>query len=276
MTLNMQGKIINNKVVGGIEWTKTILPDGTQIRGATWNPIAGCKHACRWTMPDGTVAICYAESIAEGIASSVYTEGFDNHYWKPHMLDDPLKKKQGIRIFTGSMADIFGHWVPDEQIEAILDVARQTPRHTYQLLTKNPVRTKQFDMPDNVWVGASMPPDHMWGRALTRKQQIKMFHRTMQSLAEANATIKWLSFEPLSWDVTPVVKNYPGVLDWAVIGAASRGSTYYAPDTMHFLNLQTQLDDYNVPVFYKGNLAIMGDITQPWREEFPEAHHASI
>lgn len=33
----------------GIEWTDY-----------TWNPVRGCQHGCRWTMPDGTIAKCYS------------------------------------------------------------------------------------------------------------------------------------------------------------------------------------------------------------------------
>ena len=47
MSLNKQGK-------GKIEWTDF-----------TWNPVGGCRHACRWKMPDGTIARCYAESFVE-------------------------------------------------------------------------------------------------------------------------------------------------------------------------------------------------------------------
>ena len=36
--MNKQGKLVNGKVVGGIEWVKTVLPDGTERQGYTWNP----------------------------------------------------------------------------------------------------------------------------------------------------------------------------------------------------------------------------------------------
>jgi protein gp37 len=212
MTLNMQKKRKNGNIVSrGIEWTD-----------ATWNPIAGCKHGCRWTMPDGSVAVCYAETVAEGIASSVYVNGFDHHYWKPQHLDSPKHKKDPLKIFVGSMSDVFGLWVPDEQIEAVLQVARDCPQHTFQMLTKNPIRTKQFDLPSNVWLGASMPPDSMWGKPLSQEQKERMLTRTLESLEQARASVKWISFEPLSWDVTDIVAQYPGIIQWGVIGAASK------------------------------------------------------
>lgn len=260
MTLNYQEKFKNGRLVSrGIEWTD-----------ATWNPIAGCKHGCRWQMPDGSVAICYAENIAEGLAQASYSEGFDHHYWKPHHLDAPKKVDKPLRIFAGSMSDIFGWWVPDEQLQAVLDVATECPQHQFQLLTKNPVRTKNFDMPPNVWVGSSSPPDVMWGKQLTRQQQERMLHTMFEALSNANASIKWMSFEPLSWNVAPIVRQYPTVIHWAVIGAASNGPKWYPPSQDDFLSLQEVLDAQNVRVFYKGNLKALRATKQKWREEFPE------
>lgn len=251
MTLNIQGK-------NGIEWCN-----------ATWNPIAGCNHGCRWHMPDGTTAICYAETIAEGIAASAYKNGFAHHYWKPQHLDSPKKKSDPLKIFVGSMADVFGHWVKDEQIQAILDVARDCPQHTFQMLTKNAKRTRDFDMPKNVWVGASMPPDVWMGKELTDNQKERMLHVMLQSLNEANASVKWMSFEPLSWDVTPIVEQY-NVLTWAVIGAASSGrNKYFPPKESDFLMLQSELDNQECAIFFKGNLSSLAVAKNNWREEFP-------
>lgn len=259
MALNMQVKKAKDGTVKGrgIEWTD-----------ATWNPIGGCPHQCRWTMPDGNVAVCYAESVAEGIAASAYPDGFAAHYWKPETLDSPKHKKDPLKIFVGSMSDVFAHRVPSEQIEAILQVARDCPQHTFQMLTKNPIRTKDFDMPANVWLGASMPPDFMWGNELSQNQKVRMLHRTFEALAEANARVKWMSFEPLSWDVAEIVAGCD-VLTWAVIGAASNGAKYYAPDVEHFRSLVAELDYQDVAVFYKGNMKVLPEAASAWREEFP-------
>jgi protein gp37 len=260
MTLNYQQKYKNGQLVSrGIEWTD-----------ATWNPIAGCQHGCRWEMPDGSIAICYAENIAEGLASHAYQNGFSHHYWKPHHLDSPKKQKQHLKIFVGSMADVFGHWVEDEQINAILDVARECPQHVFQFLTKNPVRTVHFDMPTNVWIGSSSPPDFMWNRRLSQQQKERMLHRMLDSLERANASIKWMSFEPLSWDVSHIVQQYSNTLDWAVIGAASNGSKLYAPDMQDFNSLKSLLIQHNVKIFYKGNMKILEQARVDWFEEFPQ------
>ena len=110
--------------------------------------------------------VCYAETTAEGVAQGAYPEGFEHHYWRPDSLEDPVKRQQPARIFLDSMSDIMGHWVPKEQIEAVLDVCRRTPQHTYLLLTKNAPRLRQFDFPSNVHIGVSTPPDSMNGKEM--------------------------------------------------------------------------------------------------------------
>lgn len=219
-------------------------------------------------MPDGQIAVCYAEETAEGIASPSYPEGFEHHYWHPRRLAEPLKLKKPARIFLDSMSDLFGAWVPDEQIYAILDVCDRAGWHTFQLLTKNAPRLLRFKFPPNVWVGASTPPDFMFGKQLTANQKARMLSRTLHILGRVAARVKWMSFEPLSWDVAPIVADYQP-LHWAVIGAASRGSVYYQPDPRHVENLLDVLDTQGMKVFFKGNLEC-----EPWREEFPATNRA--
>jgi len=76
--------------------------------------------------------------------------------------------------------------------------------------------------------------------------------------------VTWMSFEPLSWNMAQVVSEFPAALKWAVIGAASRGKVYYQPETRDVARLLAALDEFDVPVFFKGNLS-----WKPWREEYP-------
>lgn len=240
-----------SKTSRGIEWTDY-----------TWNPIAGCKHECRWIMPDGTVAICYAELVANKF-SDPYPDGFASHYFHPDRLNEPLKVKKPSRIFLDSMADLMGAWTPTDQVEQVLSIVRQAHWHTFQLLTKNAPRLLQFNFPPNLWIGVSSPPDFMLGKQLTRNQQERMLHKSLEVLSQVNTPIRWMSFEPLSWDVSSIVAQYPNALKWAVIGAASNGPRYFQPNAAHVQNLLDVLG--NTPVFFKGNLK-----WNPWREEYPQ------
>lgn len=255
--MNPQKKIKNGQVTGrGIEWT-----------GLTWNPVGGCKHRCRWTMPDGSTAICYAEAVAKKF-NKAYPHGFEHHYWRPEKLDEPLKLKEPARIFIDSMSDLGGVWVPEEQVRAVLDICRQAHWHVFQLLTKNAPRLLKFDIPPNVWVMASSPPDSMLGKDLTRNQQERMLHRILETLPRIPVPVYGMSIEPLSWDVAPIIERYPP-LKWAIIGAASNGPKVYQPEPARVSRLLEVLDKQGVPTFFKGNLK-GNPAAVPWREHFPD------
>ena len=85
----------------------------------------------------------------------------------------------------------------------------------------------------------------------------------------------WMSGEPISWDLTPIIReSHP--LDWMVIGAASSGKHYFQPDPEHIGRLLTVMDASETPVFYKGNIRPLfeaqdfrsADLNR-WREDFP-------
>jgi protein gp37 len=73
----------------------------------------------------------------------------------------------------------------------------------------------------------------------------------------------FVSFEPLSWDVSPVIGIRP-MPSWAIIGAGSNGPRKVQPDPEHVRRLLYHLDVHHVPVFMKENL-----IWDPIRREFP-------
>lgn len=258
-----------NKQSPGIEWTAVYGP-GT---GYTLNAIQGCEHDCQWLLPDGVIAQCYAKSIAEKFRSATFMpDGFETHYWHPERLKGPLKLKTPAGIFLDSFSDLFGRWVPDEQIEAVMDMCRQAHWHTFQILTKNAPRLRNFKFPPNVWVGASAPPSFFRGKELTLDQQRQMLRTTFNVLAQVKATVKWISFEPLTFDVSSCLawayEQHGNILQWAVIGAASNGPTIYQPKPLFVRLAIEQLREMNARIFFNGNLR--GNAAAvPWLEEFP-------
>lgn len=260
---------MNKQGPNGIEWTDY-----------TWNPVGGCRHGCRWKMPDGTIARCYAEAVAHGVARAAYPDGFQAHYWHPERLNEPSRLKKPARIFIDSMSDIMGHWVPQSQIVDVLSVCYNNPDHTFQLLTKNAPRLLQFKhlIGKNVWVGVSMPPSSMNEYDLDWNQKRLYIMRALSVLnpLQLAGITTWMSFEPLSFDVSRILDiwhddlemNIP--IDWAVVGAASSGRVYYQPEPEWAINLLNALDD-RLPVFMKGNLD-----WEPRREEFPETKDVQL
>lgn len=177
-----------------IEWTEQ-----------TWNPTvgctkisAGCKH-------------CYAEAMAhrlQAMGTPGYERGFELVVL-PQRLDDPLKRKKPTTYFVNSMSDLFHDLVPDEHIDAVFRVIQQTPRHTYQILTKRASRMARYfktrPAPANAWLGVSVE---------NRKQGVPRINH----LRKVPAHIRFLSVEPLLEDV--------GELDltnihWVIVGGES-------------------------------------------------------
>lgn len=251
-----------------IEWTRIILSDGTRLPGYTWNPTGGCMHDCTWKMPDGSVTQCYAKTIAEKFIGA-FPHGFEHHYWRPHELKAPLRLKDPAGIFVGSMADLFGHWVPREQICQVLDVMREAHWHTFQTLSKNPLRLPDFEFSSNVWVGVSLPAGHLMS-ASGAARALKAYLRRMENV---RTSIRFMSIEPLWFDVAPVFAEWLQTHDrlpfeWAIIGAASNGKRLYQPETTWVRNLHALLDAQGIPVFHKGNLR-SNPAVNPVREDFP-------
>ncbi|MBI5667694.1 MAG: DUF5131 family protein [Chloroflexi bacterium] len=258
----------------GIEWTRVKrVIDGTlvELPGYTWNPTGGCLHGCTWKMPDGSVTECYAKTVAERLASSAYSQGFEHHYWRPHALKEPLQLKEPAGIFVGSMADLFGHWVPAEQIREVMDVMEQAHWHTFQTLSKYPVRLVEFNpFPANVWVGVSLPAGHLM-KLEGGARALKAYLRHMEQI---EASIRFMSIEPLWFDVASVFADWLQSherlpFEWVIIGAASSGRSIFQPKADWVQSLLDIFDAQQLPVFFKGNLK-----WHKWRGDFPQ--NASI
>lgn len=249
----------------GIEWTRIRESDGTVRPGYTWNPTGGCFHGCTWQMPDGSITECYAKTISERFTSG-YPEGFEHHYWRPHNLKAPLKVKEKAGIFVGSMADLFGHWVPDEQIHAVIDVMREADWHTFQTLSKFPIRLPKIGpFPENVWVGVSLPAGHL----MSETGGARALNAYMRHMKMIVAKTRFMSIEPLWFDVAPVFEEWLETEDrlpfeWAIIGAASHGRNVFQPEVNWTASLIKILEERDVPIFFKGNMK-----WDDWYDSFP-------
>ncbi len=158
----------------GIEWTEE-----------TWNPVtgctkisAGCKH-------------CYAETMAKrlrAMGSPGYENGFTKVISHYNRLDAPLRRKRPTIYFVNSMSDLFHPHVDSSFIDKVMDTISQTPRHTYQILTKRPGDMKEYfatrPTPPNAWLGVSVE---------NKKQGVPR----IDILRGISATVRFLSVEPL-------------------------------------------------------------------------------
>ncbi len=220
-----------------IEWVRN--QDGTQ--GYTVNPVKGyCPVACSY---------CYARAM------------YDRFKWDKTIRFDigPLTKamfkRKPQRIFVGSTIELFGEWVPDDWLETIMKVVRMLSQHTFIFLTKRPENLAKWEWPDNAWVG------------VTATQQ-KPYNEALKHLENVQASIKFVSFEPL---LGPVENIDYAVLDWLIVGTVTgqhRSSMNYPSlnETHRWAKqIIVEADSHNIPVFLKDNLK--------WpevRREFPK------
>jgi protein gp37 len=93
-------------------------------------------------------------------------------------------------------------------VRDVFDVIRETPRHTYQLLTKRSLRLRRMssnlDWPENLWMGVSVED-------ATRLERL-------DDLRATDAAVKFLSAEPLLGPLTGL--NLTGI-DWVITGGES-------------------------------------------------------
>lgn len=251
-----------------IEWTRIMARlrgIRFQLRGYTSNPVAGCNFGCQFQMPDGGIAQCYAKTIAEQtMVRRHYPFGFAHYYFREHELEELRKFKKSAGVFLGSMGDLMDYQVPDKVIWQILDTIEATPWITYFILTKQATRLKRFKYPTNVWVGASMPPTTFKGQKVSA---LNYLYTTFDALDSINTSVKWMSLEPLSFDMAEHILHAP--IQWAVIGAATHYDKIYQPNPEWVTNTVDSLHDKGTAVFYKGNLK-GNPACKEWLEEFPK------
>ncbi len=248
---------------GGIGWTR---PWGRP--GYTANPIRGCLHGCEWRMPDGTIARCYAGDLARGLAKAAYPHGFEHLSFHPEELGEISKRKTPSGIFIDSMSDMYGQKVPAGWISEVATTIHENPQHEIFSLTKNFFRLKEFSpMPANQWVGISSPPTFMFGKELSLDRQRTWFKKAMENLMNCECHIRWVSFEPLSIELSDIICSFPP-LDWAVIGAASNGPRTFQPDREALAKMLAVL---KCPIYFKENLdrKLAFEVAGSWRQEFP-------
>jgi protein gp37 len=218
---------MNKQKTTSIEWAQY-----------SWNPISGCLNLCTY---------CYARDII-----SKYAKYDFNPIFHPDRMNDPKntvlpkEAETDVRyknIFTCSMADLFGKWVPKEWIDEVMKVVRSQSQWNYLFLTKFPERLALQNWPKNAWVGASIDQQASVDRTVEAFELVKQ---------NSNAGFTWLSLEPL---LEPLKFQSLAMFDVIVIGGASpaNGLPRWKPPHEWITDLMIQAHEDGCKVFLKDN-----------------------
>jgi protein gp37 len=205
-----------------IEWTNT-----------TWNPVTGC------TKISAGCHNCYAERMAKrllAMGQANYKNGF-TLTCHPQMLDLPKRWRKPRLVFVNSMGDLFHKDVPDKFIKDVFDVIAQTPRHTYQLLTKRAERLEtlagELTWPPNLWMGVSVESE-----AVSKR---------IDHLRRVPAKVRFLSIEPLLGPMPTI--GLEGI-HWVIVGGES-GPGARPMKEEWVLDIKDQCIEAGVAFFFK-------------------------
>lgn len=205
-----------------IEWTER-----------TWNPVTGCSK-----LSPGCVN-CYAEIMAKrlhAMGSPKYKNGFRSTMHESEILV-PYSWRHPSLVFVCSMSDLFHPDVTDDFIECLLTTMRNTPQHTYQILTKRAERMASFfstrEVPDNVWVGVTI-------------ESASVKYR-LEYLENISGKVRFISFEPLLDDIGEIDLSS---INWVIVGGES-GVHARQMNKEWVFAIKKQADKCKIPFFFK-------------------------
>lgn len=215
----------------GIEWTE-----------ATWNPTTGCDRVSPGC--DNCYALALAKRL-KAMGSEKYQVDGDPRTSgpgfklsvHPDTLNLPKTWKHPRVVFVNSMSDLFHPEVPVDFINNVFGVMRDTPQHTYQILTKRSQRLRilapALDWPSNVWMGVSIENE---------KYRFRLSH-----LRTVPAAIRFLSLEPL---LGPLPKLNLSGIHWVITGGES-GPNARRVELGWIADIRDQCRAAGVPFFFK-------------------------
>lgn len=214
-----------------IEWTEV-----------TWNPVTGCDRVAAGCNN------CYALALAKRL-KAMGAEKYQNDgdprtsgpgfavTVHPGALDQPRRWRSPKVVFVNSMSDLFHARVPLSFVQDVFAVMKETPQHTYQVLTKRATRlakiADKLHWPDNVWMGVSVESSDVVDR--------------VNYLRSVPAAVRFLSCEPL---LTSMPNLDLRGIDWVIAGGESGPGARFM-DPAWVVDIRDQCNQADVAFFFK-------------------------
>ncbi|MGW4211731.1 DUF5131 family protein [Lentzea sp. NPDC004789] len=214
-----------------IEWTEV-----------TWNPTTGCDRVSPGC--DNCYALTLAKRLKAMGADKYQNDGDPRTSGPgfgvtihPESLQEPYRWRNPRTVFVNSMSDLFHAKVPLGFVRDVFQVIAETPRHTYQVLTKRSVRLKKvadkLDWPANLWMGVSVESADVLSR--------------VDDLRAVSAEVRFLSCEPLLGALDGINLD---CIDWVIAGGES-GPRYRPMELAWARGIRDACQDAGVPFFFK-------------------------
>lgn len=215
----------------------------------TWNPLAGCDRI------SPGCSRCYARELHQ-MRYGKYLEGnglwsngkpiakqyavpFETVQMFPERVDNPRKWREGRFIFVNSVSDLFHKDVPIDFIQRVFNTMNETPRHTYQILTKRHERLAEIaakglvTWTPNIWQGVSIENN----RFVVRADYLRI----------VPAYVRFISAEPLLTELSDIDLTD---IHWVICGGES-GPRYRPLNLDHARHLRDKCLSYDVDFWFK-------------------------
>lgn len=195
--LELEDRMGLNKSVGNMyEWVTH-----------TWNPIKGCNFNCRY---------CYIKSRK-------------NYSLDPRFSRREMKTNLGKDrfIFVGSMADMFGDWIPSELIKKVIRYCLLFDNH-YLFQSKNPRRFIEFlkIFPEKTILGTTIETNRKIGHISKAPSTYERAYAMSNIRFDKEVTIEPI----LDFDVHDLVLMIKSINPkFVAIGADSKSHNLYEP-----------------------------------------------
>jgi len=274
----------------------------------TWNPIVGCSKVSPGCDNCYAERQAYRNMLCLGAKPGVFNPTYDAyecavsyevasfpHDMRPskslgwsgwtflieEALQKPLKRKKPTMYFVCSMSDLFHEDTPFEDIDKVFAVMALCQQHTFQILTKRPMRMLEYmtqlkagarfvGKAATKLTGSTEAGDVASGRASSSTPMLNVWmgvtaenqeyaDKRIPILLQCPAAVRFVSVEPMLGPVE-IFGFFPQSyandtcfedgLDWVICGCES-GPGRRPMSVDWAIDLRRQCKDWNVPFFMK-------------------------
>lgn len=205
-----------------IEWTDI-----------TWNPATGCNKISPGCMN------CYAETMSHRL-QAMGVKRYENSFevtLHEDIISLPHNWKSPKTVFVNSMSDLFHEKIPFVFIKKIFQTIVESPKHTFQILTKRSSRLAEIannlPWPENLWIGVSIENSEYCYRA--------------ENLRKTPSSNLFISFEPL---IGPIHNMNYDRIAWVIAGGES-GPRARTIEQAWVIDIRNDCIRNTIPFFFK-------------------------